>query len=242
MIFFSTIPKLAIFCFFTKLIYTVFFELYFIWQPILIVTSFFTILVSSIVTVYQKKIKRFLAYSSINHVGYMLMSLSTGTLIGAHAFFLYILIYMITMFTFFSILTSLKKDNNKNIIYITDLLYIKKIHPITRLAITFIFFSMAGIPPLIGFFAKFYVFFAAIETSYYLLLVISIACSTLSAFYYIRVIKIINFEKTFNLNIIKFKPNTLTYSYILTGLLLTTLFVIVPNFLITETYYLALLL
>lgn len=242
MIFFSTIPKLAIFCFFTKLIYTIFFDLYFIWQPILTVTSLLTIAFSSIATLYQKKIKRFLAYSSINHVGYMLMGLSTGTLIGAHAFFLYIFIYMITMFTFFSVLTSLKKDSGKNIIYITDLLYIKKVHPITRLAITFIFFSMAGIPPLIGFFAKFYIFFAAMETSYYLLLIISILCSTLSAFYYIRVIKIINFEKTLNLNTIKFKPSTLTYSYILTGLLLITLFFIVPNFLITETYYLALLL
>lgn len=170
------------------------------------------------------------------------MSLSTGTLVGAHAFFLYIFIYIITMFTFFGVLISLKKETKQNIIYITDLLYIKKAHPLTKLVITFIFFSMAGIPPLIGFFAKFYVFFAAIETNYYLLLVVSIACSTLSAFYYIRIIKIINFEKTFNASIIEFKPNTLTHSYILTGILLIILFFIVPNFLITETYYLSLLL
>jgi NADH-quinone oxidoreductase subunit N len=242
MIFFSTIPKLAIFCFFTKLVYTVFFDLYFIWQPILVITSLLTILFSSIATLYQKKIKRFLAYSSINHVGYMLMSLSTGTLTGVHAFFLYIFIYIITMFTFFGVLTSLKRKNSKNIIYITDFLYVKNIHPLTRFTIIFLFFSMAGIPPLIGFFAKFYVFFAAVETKYYLLLIISLLCSTLSAFYYIRIIKIANFEKTLNLNVIKFKPASIVYSYILTGLLFTTLFFLVPNFLITETYYLALLL
>jgi NADH-quinone oxidoreductase subunit N len=172
----------------------------------------------------------------------MLMSLSTGSVIGVHAFFLYIFIYIITMFTFFSLLVSLKKINNKNIIYLTDLLYLKKVHPLVKLTITFIFFSMAGIPPLIGFFAKFYVFFAAIETEYYLLLIISILCSTLSAFYYIRVIKIINFEKTFNLNITEFKPNFMVSSYIFIGLLFTTLFFLVPNFLISETYNLGLLL
>ena len=170
------------------------------------------------------------------------MSLTTGTLIGAQAFFLYILIYVITIFTFFSVLITLKKRTHKDIIYLTDLLYLKKIHPITRLAITFIFFSMAGIPPLIGFFAKFYVFFAAVESNYYFLLFLSILCSTLSAFYYIRVIKIINFEKSINLNIVDFKTNTILSSYILLGILFTTLFFVLPNFLITETYYLSLLL
>ena len=242
MIFFSTIPKLAIFCFFTKLIYTTFFDLYFIWQPILIITAALTILFSSIAALYQKKIKRFLAYSSINHVGYMLMSLGTGTLLGVHSFFVYIFIYILTMFTFFSILISLKKNTNKNIIYLTDLLYLKKIYPTTRIVLTLLFFSMAGIPPLIGFFAKFYVFLAAIETNYYLLLIISILCSTLSAFYYIRIIKIINFEKTLNINIVKFQPSLIVYVYSLLGVLLITLFFIVPNFLITETYYLGLLL
>jgi len=242
MIFFATIPKLAIFCLFTKLLYTVFFNLYFIWQPILVVTASLTILFSSIATLYQKKIKRFLAYSSINHVGYMLMSLATGTLIGVHAFFLYVYIYIITMFTFFSILIFLKKETNKNIIYLTDLLYLKKTYPVVRITITLLFFSIAGIPPLIGFFAKFYVFLAALEAHYYLLLLISILCSTLSAFYYIRIIKITNFEKTFNLTTVAFKPNTIVYTYSLLGVLLITLFFIIPNFLITETYYLGLLL
>ena len=170
------------------------------------------------------------------------MSLATGTLVGVHAFFLYIYIYIITMFTFFSILIFLKKETNKNIVYLTDLLYLKKIYPITRIIVTLLFFSIAGIPPLIGFFAKFYVFLATLEANYYLLLLISILCSTLSAFYYIRIIKIINFEKAFNLTTIEFKPNATVYAYSLLGLLFITLFFIIPNFLITETYYLGLLL
>lgn len=172
----------------------------------------------------------------------MLMSLSTGTLIGIHSFFLYIFVYIITMFTFFSVLVSLKRETNKHIVYLVDLLSIKGVHPLTQIVLTSVFFSMAGIPPLIGFFAKFYVFFAAIEANYYLLMVISVLCSTLSAFYYIRVIKVINFESIFNIKTIKFQLSKIVYSYIFIGLLLITLFFIAPNFLIAETYYLGLLL
>ena len=78
-------------------------------------TSLVTMMFSSFATLYQKRVKRFIAYSSINHVGYMLMGLSSGTLLGVHAFFLYAIIYLITMFSFFGILISLRKDTGKNI-------------------------------------------------------------------------------------------------------------------------------
>lgn len=242
MIFFSTIPKFAIFCFFTKLLYTTLFDLYFIWQPLLLLTAAMTISFSSIATLYQKKIKRFLAYSSINHVGYMLMSLSTGTLTGLNGFFLYIGVYMITMFTFFCILLSLRKEKNKNIIYITDLFYANKIHPIIQIGFTLIFFSMAGIPPLIGFFAKFYVFFAAIDSNFYFLVVLSILCSTLSTFYYIRIIKIINFETKLNPINLTLKSSKPTYLYTWIGLLFITFSCIISNQLVTQTYSLGVLL
>jgi NADH-quinone oxidoreductase subunit N len=166
-----------------------------------------------VATLYQKKIKRFLVYSSINHVGYMLMSLSTGTLIGINAFFFYLIVYLVTMFTFFCIFLFLKKENNKNIIYITDLLYTKNTLDTTQFIIILLFFSMAGIPPLIGFFSKFYVFFAAMESGQYLLLTLSILCSTLSAFYYIRVIKIISFEKNQTFTSLNFRPNNIINFY-----------------------------
>lgn len=242
MIFFSTIPKLAIFSILIKLLYSIFFNLNFIWQPLLINTALLTVTLSSVATLYQKKIKRFLAYSSINHVGYMLIGLSTGTLLGVHASFLYLVVYLITMFTLFGVLLSLKKSTNKNLIYLTDLLYLKQTHPIIKFILILLFFSMAGIPPLIGFFAKFYIFFTAIETHYYFLLTISILCSTLSAFYYIRIIKIINFENPVNKSFIKLHFNLENYKYILLGTIITIFFFLTPNFLVTKTYYLTLFL
>lgn len=242
MIFFSTIPKFAIFCFFAKILYSTFYDLYFIWQPLLLLTASLTITFSSIATLYQKKIKRFLAYSSINHVGYMLMSLSTGTLLGLNSFFLYIIVYVITIFTFFCILLSLKRKENKSILYITDLLYTKTVHPIIQIGIILIFFSMAGIPPLIGFFAKFYVFFAAIESNFYFLLSLSILCSTLSAFYYIRIIKIMNFETILTPINLSVKLEKSTYFCILIGIIFIIFSFVVPNYLITKTFFLGLLL
>lgn len=239
---FFTIPKLTIFSFFVKFVFSIFFDLYEIWQPILVSVATITILFASLATLYQKKIKRFLAYSSINHVGYMLMGLSTGTLTGIHSFFIYLSIYIITMLTLFGVLLSLKTKTNKNIIYITDLLFLENVHPINKVILTLLFFSIAGIPPLIGFFAKFYVFLAAIEVKYYILLTVSLLCSTLSAFYYIRIIKIMNFEKKFNLNFIEFNSNSTAYIITIFGLLFTIFFIAFPNFLITYTYQLSLFL
>ena len=240
-IFFSTIPKLAIFGFFAKIIFTTFFNLHFLWQPLLSITAAITILFASLAALYQKKIKRFLAYSSINHVGYMLMGLSTGTLTGLHSFFLYITIYLLTMFTFFGIFLSLKKKKKKSLVYLTDLLWLDDIHPANKALLILSIFSMVGIPPLIGFFSKFYVLFAAIETNYFFLVVIAIVCSTLSAFYYIRLIKIINFEKIENLNYWKEQEKNVTITYIIGGILLISFFVIAPNFLVLKTYQIALL-
>jgi NADH-quinone oxidoreductase subunit N len=239
-IFFSTIPKLAIFGFFTKILFTTFFSLYFLWQPLLSTIAALTIIFATLAALYQKKIKRFLAYTSINHVGYMLMGLSTGTLTGLHSFFLYIIIYLLTMFTFFGIFLSLKKKNNKNLIYLTDLLFMDKIHPINKLVLILSLFSMAGIPPLIGFFSKFYIFFAAIETKYYFLVIIAIICSTLSAFYYIRIIKIINFEKIDNFNNWKEQEKTVTLLYIIGGALVSSFFILSPNFLVLKAYQIVL--
>lgn len=170
------------------------------------------------------------------------MSLSTGTLLGLNSFFLYIIVYVITIFTFFCILLSLKRKENKSILYITDLLYTKTVHPIIQIGIILIFFSMAGIPPLIGFFAKFYVFFAAIESNFYFLLSLSILCSTLSAFYYIRIIKIMNFETILTPINLSVKLEKSTYFCILIGIIFIIFSFVVPNYLITKTFFLGLLL
>jgi NADH-quinone oxidoreductase subunit N len=241
-IYFSTIPKLAIFGLFAKVLFTTFFNLHYIWQPLLNNVAGLTIVFASLAALYQKKVKRFLAYSSISHVGYMLIGLSTGTITGLHAFFLYILIYLITMFTFFGLFISLQKTKNKTLIYLTDLLFLNNVNPLTKLALIVSLFSMASIPPLMGFFAKFYILFAAVETNQYFLVALAVLCSTLSAFYYIRIIKIINFEKIENLNYQRTQQSTLTLFYVGLGILFVSFFVISPNFLVLKTYQLAMLL
>lgn len=153
-----------------------------------------TIVFSSIAALYQKKIKRFIAYSSINHVGYLLVGLSTGTTTGQQAFFLYLIVYMITLLVFFGILISLRVGENPYPRYLMDLLQCQNRTPLLQGSILLVFFSMSGIPPLMGFFSKLYVFFAAMDSQYYHVLIPSMLCSALSAFYYIRIIKIMNFE------------------------------------------------
>lgn len=241
MVFFATIPKLVVFCAFTKILYSVFFDLYFIWQPILINVSLLTIVFSSFATLYQKKVKRFLAYSSINHVGYMLMGVSTGTLLGLHAFFLYLFVYILTSFSLFGILLSIKKSTGKNMTYLTELLYLRKVHPLFKVLIVLLFFSMAGIPPLIGFFAKFYIFLAVSEVQYYLLVTVGILCSSISAFYYIRIIKILNFENSLKRTRLRLKTTLITYNYIIMSSFLTIFFITVPKYWLLKSYYLALL-
>jgi NADH-quinone oxidoreductase subunit N len=128
-------------------------------------------------------------------MGYMLMGMSTGTLLGAHAFFIYMIIYLITMFTFFGLILSLRKKTGKDLTYLIEFLQIQQAHPILRCTTILVLFSMTGIPPLIGFFSKFYIFLSVVDTQSFILVIIGMLCSTLSAFYYIRLIKIMNFDQ-----------------------------------------------
>lgn len=241
MIFLATIPKLAVFSIFIKILYSIFFNLQFIWQPILLFTAIITILFSSIITLYQKKIKRFFAYSSISHVGYMLAALSTGTILGLQSVFVYLLIYLVTIFLFFGILLSIQNKNNKNLIYLIDFLTFKNNYPIIKIILVLLFFSIAGIPPLMGFFSKFYIFFSLVDTKYYILGVVIVICSTLSTFYYIRIIKILTFEKNNKPIILLLHQNTPTYLYLALTSVLIIFFISTPNLLLIETYYLTLL-
>jgi NADH-quinone oxidoreductase subunit N len=205
------------------------------------VSSIITMLFASFAAMYQKKIKRFLAYSSINHVGYMLMGISTGTLVGLHSFFFYILIYLVMLFGFFSLVLSLRKQHaGVSIIYLTDFFYLRKSSVILKFLFVLIFFSLAGIPPLVGFFSKFYLFFSAVEASYYILPVVGVLSSVLSTFYYIRCIKIINFEKIFCNSHLE-KINNLNIYLVIFFVLLLLLFCFSPNFLFVESYHLCLI-
>jgi NADH-quinone oxidoreductase subunit N len=171
----------------------------------------------------------------------MLIPLAAGTLTGLHAFFLYLIAYLITIFVFFGLIISIQKKNNKNLIYLTDLLFIEKLNPLLKFMFIITLFSLAGIPPLIGFFSKLYILFVTIETKTYFIVGLIIISSTISAFYYIRLIKILSFEK---LNIVRYIKSLDTETiliYTILSILVLSFFNLTPNFLLTKAYQIALL-
>tara|TARA_B100001029_G_C14912697_1_gene367432 strand:- start:234 stop:824 length:591 start_codon:yes stop_codon:yes gene_type:complete len=147
----------------------------------------------SIAAIGQSSLKRLIAYSSIGHMGYALAGLSTGTNAGIQSSLIYMSIYLIMNLGFFSCLLMIRK-NDKYYENIDDLSGLSKNHPILSFCFLITLFSLAGIPPLAGFFGKFYVFMAVIEQSLYLLAIIGLLATVISAFYYLKIIKIIYFD------------------------------------------------
>lgn len=195
-LFFSAVPKLAILGILVRLYYISFYDLSNLWQNLLISVSFCSILVAAFGALYQRRVKRFLAYSSIGHVGYILIGLSTGTLQGVQSVILYTLIYMVMTLNIWSgLLCIIPKDNSSGIIkYMDELGLVAKTNPLLGFTLGLTMFSMAGIPPLAGFRAKMYVFFAAMEGSIFGLAILAVLARVIGAFYYLRWIKIMFFH------------------------------------------------
>ena len=200
--FFATAPKFALLLTLTHLLMGPFYTFISTWENFIILCSIISMIVGTIGALKQKRIKRLLAYSSIGHVGYMLIALSTGTLEGINNLLLYMIIYLIMSIQMWTIVTSLYTYNTynnnqsyKRNSYLTQLAYISKLYPLLGVSITLGLFSMAGIPPLAGFFPKMNIFYQAINNSLYLLAIIAIFTSAIAAFYYLRIIKIVFFEK-----------------------------------------------
>jgi NADH-quinone oxidoreductase subunit N len=147
----------------------------------------------------QKRLKSLLAYSSISHMGYTLLAFSTGTFEGMQILFCYLFLYMIAGLCIWSIFVVLQmkyryiKKQNKDL---ADLNSLNKSNNILALFFSTVLLSIAGLPPMVGFLVKIGIFLAAIETSMYFVAIISILCSVISTFYYIRLIKIMYFESS----------------------------------------------
>jgi NADH-quinone oxidoreductase subunit N len=141
----------------------------------------------------QNNLKRLVAYSSISHIGYVLAGLSVGTNEGIQASIVYISIYLVMNLGLFSCLFMMKRSD-QYFETIDDLSGLSKNHPILSLSLLVILFSLAGIPPLAGFFAKFYIFKSVIEQSMYFLAIVGLLATVIAAFYYLRIIKVIYFD------------------------------------------------
>ena len=193
-LFFTMVPKIAALTVFIRFLYVPFLNLIDQWQMILIFLSIASMLFGAIAAIGQKNLKRLIAYSSISHIGYALAGLATGSNEGIQSSVIYITIYIVMNLGFFSCLLMMKRNN---IYYenLDDLSGLSKNHPLLSLSLLVILFSLAGIPPLAGFFAKFYVFKAVLEQSMYFLAIVGLLSTVVAAFYYLRIIKIIYFDK-----------------------------------------------
>ena len=193
-LFFTIVPKIAALTVFIRFLYVPFINLIDQWQMILIFLSIASMVFGAVAAIGQKNIKRLIAYSSISHIGYALAGLTTGTNEGIQSSVIYITIYFVMNLGLFSCLLMLKR-NDQYYETLDDLSGLSKNHPLLSLSLLVILFSLAGIPPLAGFFAKFYVFMAVIEQSMYLLAIVGLLSTVIAAFYYLRIIKIIYFDQ-----------------------------------------------
>jgi NADH-quinone oxidoreductase subunit N len=150
-----------------------------------------SIIIGSLGALYQTRIKRLLAYSTIANVGFILMGIASGTIEGIEASITYTIIYMLTSLGIFTILLSIKKDNFK----LKELQSLGEQNTIIAASLVILLFSTAGLPPLAGFLGKLEVIMAAISQSMYLLVIVAILMSVISTAYYIRLIQLMFFEK-----------------------------------------------
>jgi NADH-quinone oxidoreductase subunit N len=240
--FFAIVPKIALLALFLRIFIFTFHDLIGFWQYIILLCSFGSMMVGSFGALQQRKIKRLLAYSSIGHIGYMLVGISTGTVEGLQGLLVYIVLYMAMSTCIWTAVLSLSYSNKQGRVkYLTDFVALSKINPLLAITIALTLFSMAGVPPLAGFFSKLYVFFSALESSMYLIVIIGVLTSCIGAYYYIRLIKIMFFEKVKNWNV--YKPIDREKSLILGFTFFIILFFFLyPNPLLVITHNMALVL
>ena len=218
--FFAILPKIAALTVIIRFLYVPFVNMIDQWQMIVIFLSIASMIFGAVAAIGQKNLKRLVAYSSIGHMGYALAGLTTGTNEGIQSSIIYISIYLVMNLALFSCMFMMRRNENyfENI---DDLSGLSKNHPILSFSMLIILFSLAGIPPLAGFFAKFYIFKAVIEQSMYFLAIVGLLSTVIAAFYYLRIIKIIYFDPK------KEKYDTDHHIGLKFSLLLSTLFILI---------------
>ena len=192
-LFFAIVPKIAALTVFIRFLYVPFINMFDQWQSIIIFISIASMIFGAVAAIGQKNLKRLVAYSSISHIGYALAGLSVGTNEGIQSSIIYISIYIVMNLGLFCCLFMMKR-NNHYFETIEDLSGLSKNHPLLSLSLLVILFSLAGIPPLAGFFAKFYIFKSVIDQSMYFLAIVGLLSTVIAAFYYLRIIKTIYFD------------------------------------------------
>ena len=190
--FFATAPKVAAMILFTRVAYGAFGEIKSDWQQIVSFLAVASMFIGSIAAIGQKDIKRMMAYSSIGHMGFALVGLASGTETGVQALLIYMSIYVIMNIGTFAFILSMEKDGHP-VTEISALNMYSRVDPLRALALMILMFSLAGIPPMVGFFGKFYVLKAAVDANMAWLAIAGVIASVIGAFYYLRIVYLMYF-------------------------------------------------
>src|SRR6201995_2027392 len=191
--FFASAPKVAAMAVFVRVAMTAFPGITHEWQQIVVFVSIASMALGSFAAIGQRNIKRLMAYSSIGHMGFALVGLAAGTAEGAQGVLVYLAIYVAMTLGSFAVILAMKR-NGQAVEQISDFAGLSRTNPLLAFFFAMFLFSLAGVPPLAGFFGKFYVFLAAIHANLFALAVIGVLCSVVGAFYYLSIVKVIYFD------------------------------------------------
>ena len=191
---FAAAPKIAALTLLMRTLHEAFPGLGQQWQQVVTVLAIASMLLGAVAAIGQTNLKRLMAYSSIGHVGYALVGVATNTLEGMQAVLVYLSIYLVMTLGVFACIVSLQRKEGQ-VVAIADLAGLSKTNLPMAFGLLLLLFSLAGIPPLAGFFAKFYVFAAAIKAGLYPLAVIGVMASVVAAYYYLAVVKVMFFDE-----------------------------------------------
>ena len=192
--FFAVAPKVAALALLTRVLMSPFGDLMAEWQQILVVLSMLSMGLGAFAAIGQRNIKRLMAYSSIGHVGFALVGLSAGSSEGIRGVLVYMTIYLAMNVGAFAVILSMRVKGAM-VENIDDLAGLGRNQPMLALVMAVFMFSLAGVPPLAGFFGKFYVFMAAVDAGLYALAIVGVLASVVGAVYYLRIIKIMYFDE-----------------------------------------------
>jgi NADH-quinone oxidoreductase subunit N len=192
--FFASAPKVAALAVFTRVALTAFPGIIPQWQQIVVFVAIASMALGSFAAIGQRNIKRLMAYSSIGHMGFALVGLAAGTAEGAQGVLVYIAIYVTMTLGSFAVILAIKR-NGQQFENISDFAGLSRTNPLLAFFFAMLLFSLAGVPPLAGFFAKFYVFVAAIKAGLFTLSVVGVLTSVVGAYYYLLIVKVMYFDE-----------------------------------------------
>jgi NADH-quinone oxidoreductase subunit N len=194
------------------------------WQQLIVLVSIASMLLGSLAAIGQKNIKRLMAYSSIGHMGYVLIGLAAGTTVGIRGVLIYLVTYVFMNAGTFACIIAMRR-RGRSLEQISDLSGLSKTDPGLALALAIFMFSMAGIPPFTGFWGKYFIFAAAVDAGLWPLAVIGVLTSVIGAYYYIRIVKVMYFDDSVE----AFDPRPASLSVVAgASALFTTLFFLFP--------------